>query len=60
MTNPQPNSGDVDQTEIIEDGMQGADGSTNADGLDPNADPRQVLSELKENLGDLAGEDQPE
>ncbi len=60
MTNPQPNSGDVDQTEIIEDGMQGAVGSTNADGLDPNADPRQVLSELKENLGDLADEDQPE
>lgn len=50
MTNPNPESGDVDQTEQINDGMQGADGSVDANGMDPAVSAQEKLEELRENL----------
>ena len=54
MTNPNPESGDVKQNEIIEEGMQGADGNVDANGLQPDMtdqEKQEKLDELKENLG---------
>ncbi|MBZ9711688.1 lycopene cyclase family protein [Deinococcus multiflagellatus] len=45
---------DTDQHEVIEDGMQGTTGSTDANGLDQSADLGQKLEELRENLGGTA------
>ncbi|PTA69578.1 lycopene cyclase family protein [Deinococcus arcticus] len=42
---------DTDQHEVIEDGMQGATGSTDANGLDQGADLAEKVRELRENLG---------
>lgn len=56
MTNPTPESGDVNQTEQINDGMQGADGSVDANGLDPSVNPHEKLEELRENLGNPSDE----
>lgn len=53
MTNPNPESGDVNQNEVIEEGMQGADGNVDANGLQPDmtdSEKQQKLEELKENL----------
>ncbi|MFC4425912.1 hypothetical protein [Deinococcus navajonensis] len=50
MTNPNPESGDVSQTERIDVGMQGADGSVDANGLDPDMNREEKLEELRRNL----------
>lgn len=51
----------TNQTEPVEEGMQGATGSMDANGLSPEAGP-QKLEELRENLADLTdgSEDQEE
>lgn len=51
------NSGDVDQQEVIEEGMQGAVGNVDADGLAPDVNRQQKLEELRENVAGLSGED---
>ncbi|GGK16226.1 hypothetical protein GCM10008955_07060 [Deinococcus malanensis] len=56
MTNPNPESGDVNQGEQINDGMQGADGSVDANGMNPSVNAQEKLEELRENLGDLSDE----
>ncbi|MFC4637299.1 hypothetical protein [Deinococcus hohokamensis] len=50
MTNPNPESGDVNQNERIEEGMQGADGSVDANGLAPDMNREEKLEELRQNL----------
>lgn len=46
------NSGDIDQSEKVEQGMQGADGNVDSNGLSTDASERQEkLEELSENLG---------
>lgn len=52
------NSGDVDQQEVIEEGMQGAVGNVNADGLAPGVDREQKLEELRENMAEVSGQQQ--
>lgn len=47
---------DASQTEVIEEGMQGADGNMDANGLKPGTTPAEKLDELKENLSDLSGD----
>ncbi len=45
------NSGDIDQNEQVEQGMQGADGNVDASGLDSDSTKRQEkLEETVENL----------
>lgn len=56
MTNPNPESGDVNQTEQINDGMQGADGSVDANGMDPAVNTQEKLEELRENLNNPSSE----
>ena len=47
----QANSGDIDQHEKVQEGMQGADGNVNANGLDTDPAKRQEkLQEVVENL----------
>lgn len=46
---------DLDQTETVEDGMQGSTGSTDANGLDPQVDRQEKLRELQDTLAPLAG-----
>ncbi|GGM00515.1 lycopene cyclase family protein [Deinococcus aerophilus] len=58
MTNPNPETGDIDQQEVIEEGMQGATGNVNADGLAPDVDRQEKLAELQENLSEVSGERQ--
>ncbi|UBV43926.1 lycopene cyclase family protein [Deinococcus taeanensis] len=41
---------DTSQTEPVTEGMQGSTGSTDANGLDPNADLGEKVEELRENL----------
>lgn len=58
MTNPDSRATDTDQQDTIEEGMQGADGNADANGLDPHADKEAKLRELEENLSTLqTGED---
>ncbi len=46
------NSGDVNQNEKVQEGMQGADGNVDANGLDTVPAKRQEkLEEVVENLG---------
>ncbi|UQN05660.1 lycopene cyclase family protein [Deinococcus sp. QL22] len=52
MTQPEQSQRE-DQHEIVEDGMQGATGSADANGLDPNVDREEKLAELRENLADM-------
>ncbi|PNY82459.1 lycopene cyclase family protein [Deinococcus koreensis] len=47
---------DLDQTETVEEGMQGSTGSTDANGLDPQADQQEKFQELRDNLAPLAGQ----
>lgn len=45
------NSGDVDQNETIEQGMQGADGNVDSNGLSSSiTEHQEKLEELAENL----------
>ena len=44
---------DLDQQAVIEEGMQGATGDMNANGLEKKVDRQEKLSELRENLQDL-------
>ncbi|GMA14018.1 hypothetical protein E5F05_18755 [Deinococcus metallilatus] len=44
---------DLDQNTVIEEGMQGATGDMDADGLEKNFDRQEKLSELRENLQDV-------
>ncbi|ABF46382.1 hypothetical protein Dgeo_2088 [Deinococcus geothermalis DSM 11300] len=52
---------DLDQQAVIEEGMQGATGDMNANGLEKKVDRQEKLSELRENLQDLTEpqQDQP-
>ncbi|WP_199698564.1 hypothetical protein [Deinococcus cavernae] len=53
MTNPNPESGDIKQDEVVEEGMQGADGNVDANGLEADmteAEKQEKLRELRENL----------
>lgn len=55
MTKSNENIGNTDQHEVIEEGMQGATGNVDANGLDADMSDRQKadkLSELQDNLGD--------
>ena len=53
----QPQPTDASPQEVIEEGMQGADGNMDANGLKPGATPAGKLDELKENLGELGGQE---
>ncbi|GGR83119.1 lycopene cyclase family protein [Deinococcus sedimenti] len=44
---------DLNQTQPVTDGMQGATGSADANGLDPDADLAERVAELRENLRPL-------
>jgi len=46
-------SHDLDQQEVIEEGMQGADGNVDANGLSAGTDRQERLEELRENLQGL-------
>ncbi|MDV6375816.1 lycopene cyclase family protein [Deinococcus arenicola] len=50
------NSGDIDQQEVIEEGMQGAVGNVNAAGLAPGVDREEKLEELRENMAEVTGQ----
>ncbi|MFB9994254.1 lycopene cyclase family protein [Deinococcus oregonensis] len=56
MTQPEQSQRE-DQNETVEDGMQGATGSADANGLDPNVDREEKLAELRENLADVTHEE---
>ncbi|SMB95854.1 hypothetical protein [Deinococcus hopiensis] len=43
----------IDQQEVIEEGMQGADGNVDANGLERGADRQEKLEELRENVQGL-------
>lgn len=47
------NHEDLNQTETIQSGMQGATGNADANGLDPDADLGECVEELRENLRPL-------
>lgn len=47
------NHADLNQTETIHSGMQGATGNADANGLDPDADLGERVEELRENLRPL-------
>ena len=49
-------TGESDTTpgETIHEGMQGATGEMDANGLEPDVDAEAKLDELRENLGDTA------
>ncbi|WP_085961075.1 hypothetical protein [Deinococcus gobiensis] len=50
-------SSDVDNHEVIESAMQGADGNEDASGLNPDPAVREEkLQEVQENLAELSGE----
>ncbi|WP_288405120.1 hypothetical protein [uncultured Deinococcus sp.] len=50
-------SSDVDNHEVIESAMQGADGNEDASGLNPDPAVREEkLQEVQENLAELGGE----
>lgn len=54
MTKADENIGNTDQNEVIEEGMQGATGNVDANGMDRNMSDKQKadkLSELQDNLG---------
>lgn len=51
------NREDLNQSETIESGMQGATGNADANGLDPDADLGERVEELRENLRPLTGQD---
>ena len=44
---------DTDQQQPITEGMQGADGPANANGLDPERDPQEQLQELEKNMTEI-------
>ncbi|GAA5513153.1 hypothetical protein Dcar01_01879 [Deinococcus carri] len=46
---------DLDQNTVIEEGMQGATGDVDANGLEKNFDRQEKLDELRENLQDVGG-----
>ncbi|WP_216321391.1 hypothetical protein [Deinococcus aestuarii] len=46
---------DIDLQDTIDEGMQGASGDMNANGLEGGADSEQKLEELGENLQGLTG-----
>ena len=55
MTKSNENIGNTDQHEVIEEGMQGATGNVDANGLDADMTDKQKadkLSELQDNLSD--------
>lgn len=55
MTKSNENIGNTDQREVVEEGMQGATGNVDANGLDADMSDQQKadkLSELQDNLGD--------
>ncbi|WP_019008078.1 lycopene cyclase family protein [Deinococcus aquatilis] len=56
MTQPEQSQRE-DQHEIVEDGMQGATGNADSNGLDPNVDREEKLDELRENLADMTHEE---
>lgn len=45
---------DADQNEVVGEGMQGGTGEMDANGLEKNFDREEKLSELRENLQDVA------
>lgn len=50
-------SSDVDNHEVIESAMQGADGNEDASGLNPDPAVREEkLQEVQENLAEISGE----
>ena len=54
MTKADENIGNTDQNEVIEEGMQGATGNVDANGMDRDLSDKQKadkLSELQDNLG---------
>lgn len=56
MTDVDGNIGNTDQQEVIEEGMQGATGNVDANGLDKNmseAQKEEKLEELTDNLSNL-------
>ena len=50
------NHEDLNQTETIESGMQGATGNADANGLDPDVELGERVEELRENLRPLTGQ----
>ena len=56
MIEPERNIGNTDQQEVIEEGMQGATGNVDANGLDKDmseGEKQEKLDELQSNLSDL-------
>ena len=54
MTKVDENMGNTDQQEVIEEGMQGATGNVDANGMDKDMSDKEKadkLSELEDNLG---------
>lgn len=54
MTKADDNIGNTDQHEVIEEGMQGATGNVDANGMDKDMSDKEKadkLSELEDNLG---------
>ncbi|AAF10380.1 MULTISPECIES: hypothetical protein [Deinococcus] len=54
MTKADDNIGNTDQQEVIEEGMQGATGNVDANGMDKDMSDKEKadkLSELEDNLG---------
>ena len=54
MTKADDNIGNTDQQEVIEEGMQGATGNVDANGMDKDMSDQEKadkLSELEDNLG---------
>ncbi|EYB69560.1 hypothetical protein DEIPH_ctg004orf0070 [Deinococcus phoenicis] len=44
---------DLDQHDVIEEGMQGGTGDMDANGLEKNFDREEKLGELRDNLADV-------
>ena len=56
MTKVDENMGNTDQQEVIEEGMQGATGNVDANGMDKGmseGEKQEKLDELQSNLSDL-------
>lgn len=60
MTDPKRENGGtethLDQQKVIREGMQGATGETDANGLEKNFDRDEKLSELQDNLAEVTAD----
>ncbi|WP_034386647.1 hypothetical protein [Deinococcus sp. YIM 77859] len=53
MTEPSNHDPTATEQDVIEEGMQGATGEVDANGLEKNFDRKEKLDELQDNLQDL-------